>query len=365
MVAKPVLLRICLVFVILLALPIRTEAQIVEWMEQPFFIKGMAQYYLFPANAPFDFWSYLKPEPAFRAALGYEWRQFAFSLESGYTHFAGIDPYRMYVEDLHLLPLLFKFGYTFLLPKGFGIQPEVGAGAILYKVYHYPTEKDWLEGSLKETFAQNLIAALRLNLVWEIYRVPVLRLHIGGGVDMIPEAEGLFFIPAVEAGLTFKPRLPRRIPVRPVSQPMIPTLPTLQAALKNVKDIAIEEVPQGIKLTVWNIHFIDGKDQIVPADYPRLVTIANAIKQVPVSRKIQVEGHVAAEGRPGEEMDLSFWRGQVILEALSSQNIADKRIYFRPWGGLKPLMSNATAEGRYENNRAEITLLNEGEDWIQ
>ncbi|GHV31305.1 hypothetical protein AGMMS4952_19790 [Spirochaetia bacterium] len=118
-------------------------------MEQPFFIKGAAQYYFFPANAPFDFWSYLKPEPAFRAALGYEWRQFAFSLESGYTHFAGIDPYRMYVEDLHLLPLLFKFGYTFRLPKGFGIQPEVGAGAVFYKVYHISNRKGLAGGQPK------------------------------------------------------------------------------------------------------------------------------------------------------------------------------------------------------------------------
>ncbi|GHV31308.1 hypothetical protein AGMMS4952_19800 [Spirochaetia bacterium] len=200
-------------------------------------------------------------------------------------------------------------------------------------------------------------------------------------MDMIPETEGPFFIPAAEAGLTFKPRLLRRIPVRfaspPGSRPMIPvtprqpepkaqTLPTLRANLKNVKDIAIEEVPQGIKITIWNIHFIEGTDEIVPNDYPRLNVIAAAIKRVSENRKIQVEGHVAARGRPDEEMDLSFWRGQVILEALSSQNIADARIYFQPWGGLKPLASNATAEGRYENNRAEITLLkNEGEDWIQ
>ncbi|GHV81195.1 hypothetical protein AGMMS49944_29860 [Spirochaetia bacterium] len=335
-----------------------------EWIEQPFFITVMGQYYFFPANAPFDFWSYLKPEPAFRAALGYEWRQFAFSLGSGYTHFEGIDPYRMYVEDLHLFPLLFKFGYAFRLPKGFGIQPEVGVGTVFYKVYHYPTEKDWLEGSLKETFAQNMIAALRLNLVWEIYRVPILRLHIGGGVDMIPETEGPFFIPAVEVGLTFKPRLLRRIPARP--DPKAQTLSALRADLENVKDIAIEKVPRGIKITVWNIHFIDGTEKIVPADYPRLVAIANAIKRDSENRKIHVDSHVAAGGRPEEETDLSFWRGQVILEALSSQGIADKRIYFRPWGSLKPLKSNATAEGRYENNRAEITLLkNEGEDWIQ
>jgi hypothetical protein len=72
--AKPVLLKNCLVLLILLTtvhLHGEGEETTVEWMEQPFFIKGMFQYYLFPAFAPFDFWSYLKPEPAFRAALGY------------------------------------------------------------------------------------------------------------------------------------------------------------------------------------------------------------------------------------------------------------------------------------------------------
>jgi outer membrane protein OmpA-like peptidoglycan-associated protein len=151
----------------------------------------------------------------------------------------------------------------------------------------------------------------------------------------------------------------------PASPPVLPkrqVLSNLQKALVDDKDIAIDEVTRGIRLTIWNIHFINGTDEILHADYPRLETIANAIRQVPVNRNIQVEGHVAAEGRPEEEMDLSFWRGQRILEALSSRGIADERIYFRPWGGLQPLASNATEEGRRWNNRAEIIILNEGED---
>ncbi|GHV81266.1 hypothetical protein AGMMS49944_30570 [Spirochaetia bacterium] len=310
------------------------------------FIKGVAQYYFFPANAPFVFWDYLKPDPGFRAALGFEWRNFDFSLESGYTHFAGIDPYRIYVEDLHLFPLLFKFGYIFALPKGWGIQPEAGFGAVFYKTIHDSTIHPGPR-IMQESFTVNMMASLRLNLVWEIPKASFLLLHIGGGADMIPETEGPNFIPAVEAGLTFKPRLSRRTPVRSASQPaprpMTPTTPRQPAP-------------------TWNIHFIENTEQIVPTDYPLLEKIANAIKQLPANCKIQLDGHVAAWGRPDAEMDLSFWRGQLILEALSSRGIADERIYFLPWGSTKPLMRNDTTEGRYLNNRVEITVLTGGKD---
>jgi flagellar motor protein MotB len=220
----------------------------------------------------------------------------------------------MYVEDLNLVPLLFTFSYTFPLPKGFGIQPEVGLGAVLYKVYHYPTEADYHAGNLKETFTQNLLVTLRANAIWEVYRVPILSLHVGGGVDMIPEAEGPFFIPVIEAGVTFKPRLPRRISPLPSyirltgSPPPQTPAPDLREALKDDQYVAVEEVPKGIKITVWNIHFIEGTDVIMPSDIPRLNMIAGAIKQIPEARKIQVDGHVAAEGFPEAEMDLSFWQ---------------------------------------------------------
>jgi hypothetical protein len=174
--------------------------------EQAVFSKASAQYYIQPVSAPVGFWDYLKPDPGFRAALGYEWRNLDFSLESGYTHFAGLDSSREYVEDLRLFPLLFTFGYTFRLPKGFGIQPEAGFGAVFYKTINdstvHPGPRD-----MEESFTVNMMASLRLNLVWEIPRAPILGFHIGGGADLIPETGGPIFIPAIEAGITVKPRL--------------------------------------------------------------------------------------------------------------------------------------------------------------
>jgi outer membrane protein OmpA-like peptidoglycan-associated protein len=314
----------------------------------------VAQYYLFPVNAPFVFWDYLRPDPGVRAALGYEWRNFDFSLESGYTHFAGIDPHRIYVEDLHLFPLLFKFGYTFALPKGFGIQPEAGFGAVFYRTIHdstiHPGPRD-----MQESFTVNVMASLRLNLVWEIPKASFLRLHIGGGADMIPETEEPIFIPAIEAGITFKPRLPRRLktpqPEVPPPEPELPplteadaeVLSDLREALKDDEDIAIDAVMQGIMMTVWNIHYAPNSDRILPAEYLRLDTIANALKQIPLSRSFLVEGHEARVPSPGDNMDLSLRRAQRVVDALVERGMGRDRFVCQASGGTKPLGDNAAA----------------------
>jgi outer membrane protein OmpA-like peptidoglycan-associated protein len=367
--AKPVPLRICLVLIVLLhAGPLCGEETAVEWVDQPFFITGMFQYYFFPVLAPFDFWAYLKPDPGFRAALGYEWRQFAFSLESGYTHLAGIDPYRIYVEDLHLFPLLFKFGYTFRLPKGFGIQPEAGFGAVFYKTIHDSTIHPGPR-NMQESFTANMTASLRLNLVWEIYRVPTLRLHIGGGVDIIPEHEGPIVMPAIEAGITVKPRLPRRVSPPPEVPELPPETPPetdtelfedIRETVKDDEDITVDEVVRGILMTIWNIHHVPDSDRILPAEYPRLDMIANALKLVPANRSFLVEGHVADVPSPVENMDLSIRRAERMVEALVQRGIERERFVLRAWGGTKPLGDNTTEAGRRLNRRVGITILKEG-----
>jgi hypothetical protein len=200
--------------ILFLAFPSRAEAQTTEWVEQPFFVKAMGQYYFHPYSPEFAAPDFLGAWPGFRAALGYEWRRFGFSLESGLSRFEGANPYRIYVEDITMFPLLFKFGYTFALPKGFGIQPEAGFGAVFYKTIHDSTKHSGPR-NMQESFTTNMMASARLNLVWEIPKAPFLRLHVGGGADMIPETGAPIFMPVIEAGITFKPRLPRRIPPPP------------------------------------------------------------------------------------------------------------------------------------------------------
>jgi outer membrane protein OmpA-like peptidoglycan-associated protein len=231
---------------------------------------------------------------------------------------------------------------------------------------------------MQESFTVNVMASLRLNLVWEIPKASFLRLHIGGGADMIPETEGPIFMPAVEAGITFKPRLPRRLKTppqakepRPTVTPPEPELPPLteadaevlsdlREALKEDEDIAIDAVMQGIMMTIWNIHYAPDSDRILPAEYPRLDTIANALKQIPLNRRFLVEGHVADVPSPVDNMDLSLRRAQRMVDALVERGMGRDRFVYRASGGTKPLGDNSTEAGRRLNRRVEITVLKEG-----
>jgi outer membrane protein OmpA-like peptidoglycan-associated protein len=374
--------------VLFLILPVRAGAQPAEWVEQPFFVKLMGQYYFHPASPAFAAPYFLKAYPGFRAALGYEWRNFDFSLESGLSCFVGADPYRIYVENLTMTPLLFKLGYTFFLPKGFGLQPEAGFGAVFYTTIHDSIIHP-LPRNMQKSFTANMMAAARLNLVWTIPKAPLLRLHIGGGVDMIPETDWLISIPVIEAGITFKPRLPRRVPPprglpapetpqppetaepRPVvippesSEPLdegdAEILTDLREAVKDDEDITVEAVLKGIMMTVWNIYYVPDSDRFLPSEYSRLDMIAHALRLVPSNRSFLVEGHVADVPTPVDNMDLSYRRAQRIVDALVQRGIGRDRFVFRAWGGTKPLGDNATEEGRRLNRRVEITIGKKGE----
>jgi outer membrane protein OmpA-like peptidoglycan-associated protein len=258
-----------------------------------------------------------------------------------------------------MVPLLFTFGYTFALPWGLGIQPEAGFGAVFYKTIHDSTIHPGSR-TMQESFTANMMASVRLNLVWEIPQAPFLRLHVGGGADMIPETDGLIFMPVIEAGITVKPRLPRRITPPPLDKSDPKILRDIKEVLKDDEDITVDEVLRGIMVTIWNIYHVPDSDQFLPAEYSRLDMVAAALKLVPANRYILVEGHVADVPTPVDNMDLSYRRAQRMVEALTQRGIPAERIVYRAWGGTRPLASNATEAGRRLNRRVEITVLKEG-----
>lgn len=121
-------------------------------------------------------------------------------------------------------------------------------------------------------------------------------------------------------------------------------------------NIVAEKTTAGIRLSVRDIKFKPDSDEILSSEKERLDEIANVLKMAG-ENKFLVEGHTASVGRPAGEQTLSEQRARRIAVELSQRGISGDRFICRGWGGNKPIASNETDEGRAQNRRVEITIL--------
>ncbi len=73
---------------------------------------------------------------------------------------------------------------------------------------------------------------------------------------------------------------------------------------------------------------------------------------------IQVDGHTDATGTADYNQWLSEKRAVSVKSHLETLGVSASRIETRGLGQVKPVASNQTKEGRQQNRRVEITILN-------
>lgn len=170
-----------------------------------------------------------------------------------------------------------------------------------------------------------------------------------------PAAEDVFSgakpVPDTAIAPTAKP--PVTPPVKPEAAP--PASGTAPKA-KDVPPFAVEQTPQGIRLSVRDIRFLPDSDTILSDEQWRLDAIAQTLVLVPNGRFL-IEGHTASVGKPAGEKELSVRRAQKIAEELTKRGLKADQFMYAGYGGTKPVADNATAEGRAQNRRVEITIL--------
>jgi outer membrane protein OmpA-like peptidoglycan-associated protein len=145
------------------------------------------------------------------------------------------------------------------------------------------------------------------------------------------------------------------------------TLPLNREALVNSVAAAARTLPadagidmapsdSGVKLTVRDLRFVPDSDEMLPSENSRLEAIERILKEVP-DKMFLVEGHTAAVGNPAGEKELSLRRARRVADELVKRGLAPERFIYKGWGGERPLGDNATDEGRRQNRRVEITIL--------
>ena len=113
------------------------------------------------------------------------------------------------------------------------------------------------------------------------------------------------------------------------------------------------DTPRRLVVTVPDSYF--HSTTVNPAIYGRLNSIASIIRAQP-GLMLEIEGHTDDRGDPAYDERLSLERASMIRNLLVRQGIPQGATYARGFGKARPIASNATAVGREQNRRVEITI---------
>ena len=120
-------------------------------------------------------------------------------------------------------------------------------------------------------------------------------------------------------------------------------------------ELVIEYDP-GTTFSFTNLQFETAKADLKPASYVHLKNLVEIMKRKP-DFKVQIAGHTDSDGEESANQLLSQKRAESVKNYLISQGIAANRIVARGFGESNPIADNASAQGKAQNRRTEISIL--------
>ena len=133
-----------------------------------------------------------------------------------------------------------------------------------------------------------------------------------------------------------------------------------EAALRaSMANTGVEVQRQGDNITLvmpGNITFATNSANIASSFYQPLNNLANSLKQLNNQQQIQVVGYTDNTGAYAYNMQLSQQRAQSVATYLTSQGVSGQYLTVKGMGPADPIASNATADGRAQNRRVQVTL---------
>lgn len=124
-------------------------------------------------------------------------------------------------------------------------------------------------------------------------------------------------------------------------------------------DLQTRETERGVMVTVRGVLFEVDKANLKPGAIRNLDALVEFLQAYP-DRGIRVEGHTDSTGSATYNLDLSRRRAETVRDLLAERGIAPGRITVEGLGQDYPVATNDTGDGRQQNRRVEIVLLNPG-----
>ena len=99
-------------------------------------------------------------------------------------------------------------------------------------------------------------------------------------------------------------------------------------------------------------------DRIKDESLPLLTEYGKALQGDLKDAKLVVAGHTDSTGTAEYNLDLSRRRAEAIKKFLTTEfQVANNRLFVKPYGKIKPIAPNETEEGRAQNRRAEFVRV--------
>jgi outer membrane protein OmpA-like peptidoglycan-associated protein len=124
----------------------------------------------------------------------------------------------------------------------------------------------------------------------------------------------------------------------------------------NESGVSVTRVGDSIVLNMpSNITFDSNRAELKPQFYDTLNSVVEVFKEYKQTL-IDVVGHTDSDGADDFNYDLSRRRAASVAQYLSSQQLDPNRFSVEGHGERDPIASNATASGKAQNRRVEITI---------
>ncbi|WP_073096381.1 OmpA family protein [Leeuwenhoekiella marinoflava] len=116
------------------------------------------------------------------------------------------------------------------------------------------------------------------------------------------------------------------------------------------------EILEEINVQVRTVLFDLNKATIRAESYEALNAVAETMNEYPNTRFL-IEGHTDSQGSDAYNLKLSDERAASVKDYLIKQGLPATRLSSEGFGESKPVATNATAAGRQQNRRVEISLI--------
>jgi len=291
----------------------------------------------------------IAPYPGFRAGAGYEWKNWGFALESGYTYIKGDNPL---VTDISVVPLLLKVGYAFFPFSSyeyFSLTPAAALGLVFAQVDHYLGVIDMLLEESIHSKNTGFMAQLGVRAGWNPVRKwgRALEVFAGFSVDGIIETGGLIPLPQIELGVLVRPFQfkPRKAAVTPEDLVFSHT----------PENIVIEEGKDGRTVRLLNAVYFEADSAVMLERFRPILDEAGRRLQANPASRITLRGYTAPFGTVEGRSALSAERARYCMDYLRREfGIARARITVENYGAEK---TPAFVDANWESYRCVELII--------